>query len=428
MEKKDLKKTDQVLKEMDSFQEAPEPTEKNTSYTYKTSNSVIDNIIRKKDLSLFPSVDDEDSDVEISYKNNGKPVFLTPLHLKIELAFEVLIDKKLNDPEIKEYIESLDKNERKRVEHNGVTFARALKIRTTIDEITKIAYKGSRYKSGHNKEIISDGLDEMRSIIQHFTYKDASGTFVIEAPLISMKRFKYMDANGVKQIDGVELTFEDTYIYKIDREFSLAPITLIEEWNRADIKTEIGVMLLFLLRRKYGGVIKKAKKGVSEKRKELKEANTPQDQAENIISALRTKLLTYSESYASLLDRISSRGYLVNGKYINAKKLQRDIQAAANVFMEMNLITAFNEGTNANGDVQAEFTLNPKWLQKRNLIDNETDSSDKKERKKKIQNTSKDQRKNIVKLFLESGMTKTAFAEAHGISRASLTNWLKQDM
>lgn len=345
-------------------------------YSYKTSTSLIENVIAKKELSLF-SETETDGQLAITsaskeYRDRkGKRVNLTPVQMKLVTAFAQIVDTLLEGDGVKEYIKRLPSHiEDRQTGEDGRSKMLQNSIKAVIDipELTKLMYSSSRI-GGKQTDKVREEIKKLSEISQVFKFKDdRGGTLTIEAPLIQIgKSVKYETKNGVTKLNKVEIYFEDVFVYEINDRYSLSPITLLQLWNDTGVQTELFTMLLFLLQSVRGNYIKHSKKSVEAREKELVQAKKGRLQEKDKkeikeeLAALRKATLTYKESITSLLERIEGKRYR-KGKYLNYTYISKDLKQATDALKKIGIISEYYESLGSSGDKVCNFVINDKWL------------------------------------------------------------------
>lgn len=340
-------------------------------YSYKTAASLVENVIAKKELSLF-SEDEAGGPVATttasrSYVDRtGKNVSLTPIQLKLVTAFAQVIDTIHEKEEIKEYIRQLPfRIEDRQRGEDGRSIRLPNSIRSVIDipELTKCVYSSERI-GGKQADKVRDEIRKLSELTQVFKFKDErGGTLTIEAPLITLgKRVKYETKEGVVKLNKVEIYFEDVFVYDINNRYSLSPTTLLQLWNATGVQTELFTMLLFLLQSVRGNFIAHANRIAADREKELRKAKKDKAEIEREVEALRRSSLTYKESVTSILERLGTDKYKDKGKYLRLNVINRDLKQATDALKKMGIISDFYESSGSTGDRVCNFVINDKWL------------------------------------------------------------------
>lgn len=339
-------------------------------YSYKTATSLIENVIAKKEQSLFSELETEGelaitSTSQEYVDRKGKRVSLSPIQMKLVTAFAQIIDTILERDGVKEYVKQLPYRIEDRTKgDDGRTSKLPNSIRATIDipELTKLMYSSNRV-GGKQTDKVRAEIKKLSELTQVFKFKDdRGGTLIIEAPLITLgKAIKYETKNGVTKLNRVELHFEDVFVYEINDRYSLNPITLLQLWNDTGVQTELFTMLLFLLQSVRGNYISHSEKIVAAKRKELKKEGKDKEETREELEALKKSTLTYKESITSLLERIECKRYK-KGKYFNHTHIAKDLKQARDALIKMGIITEYYETLGSSGDKVCNFVINEKWL------------------------------------------------------------------
>ena len=339
-------------------------------YSYKTSTSLIENIIAKKERTLFSEIETDGkiaiTEAKQEYTDKkGKRVNLSPFQMKLVTTFAQVIDTLLDNEGSKDYIKSLPcRIEDREKGEDGKTkkLPNSIKCEIDIPELTKLMYSTNRI-GGKQSDKVREEIVKLSEISQAYKFKDSrGGTLIIEAPLISLgKRIKYETKDGVVKLNKVEITFEDVFVYEINDKYSLSPVTLLQLWNSTGVQTELFTMLLFLLQNIRGNFISHSQRIVAEKRKELKKAKVEAKEMEEELAKLRRSTLTYKEGITSLLERIDSKKYHT-GKYLNRPKLSKDLQQAEEALLQIGIISEYYETLGSSGDKVCNFVINENWL------------------------------------------------------------------
>lgn len=340
-------------------------------YSYKTSTSLIENVIAKKEHSLFSELE-TDGKLAITsssqeYRDRkGKMVNLTPIQMKLVTAFAQVVDTLLEKEGVKNYVKSLPSHiEDRQTGTDGRKAKLPNPIKAVIDipELTKLMYSSSRI-GGKQTDKVRKEIKKLSDLTQVFKFKDdRGGTLTIEAPLIQMgKSIKYETKNGVTKLNKVEIYFEDVFVYEINDRYSLSPITLLQLWNDTGVQTELFTMLLFLLQSVRGNYIKHSKARVAARKKELLKEKKDKEEIKEELAALRKYTLTYKESITSILERLGTDKYKDKGKYIRLNVLTKDLKQATDALIKMGIISEYYESLGSSGDKVCNFVINDRWL------------------------------------------------------------------
>lgn len=340
-------------------------------YSYKTATSLIENVIAKKERSLFSELETEGklaitSSSQEYINRRGKRVNLTPIQMKLVTAFAQVIDTLLEKDGVKDYVKRLPSHiEDRQTGKDGRKTKLPNSIRAVIDipELTKLMYSTSRI-GGKQTDKVREEIKKLSELTQVFKFKDdRGGMLIIEAPLIQIgKAVRYETKNGVTKLNKVEIHFEDVFVYEINDRYSLSPITLLQLWNDTGVQTELFTMLLFLLQSVRGNYIKHSKASVAARRKELKKEGKENEEIKEELEALRKSSLTYKEGITSLLERLGTNKYKVGKKYTNYTKVSTDLKQATDALIKMGIISEYYETTGATGDKVCNFVINDRWL------------------------------------------------------------------
>ena len=345
-----------------------------TGYSYKTSTSLIENVIAKKELtlSLFSEMG-IDGDIVITSQTDkytdkkGKRVSLSPFQMKLVTAFAQVVDTLLGKDGVKDYIRELpikieDRTTGERG-HRGKAPHTSVRCVIDIPELTKLLYSTNRI-GGKQTDKVREEIAALSELTHVYKFKDSrGGTLTVEAPLITLgKRIKYETKDGVVKLNKVEVSFDDVFVYEINDKYSLSPITLLQLWNDTGVQTELFTMLLFLLQLVRGNHITHSKAIVAARRKELKKEKKEPKEMEAELAELKRNALTYKESVASLLERIDTKKYKDKGKYLRWNVLIKDLKQATDALIKMGIITEYYETIGASGERVCNFVINDKWL------------------------------------------------------------------
>lgn len=352
--------------------EGEQEEEKKQGYNFVTATALLDNVIDKKELTLFSEMETLptgatpiDSKLDLVDKK-GKRVNLSPRQLKIVLAFSQIVDSVKDSKVIADYIKGLPS----KVEWNE---ARKSPVSATIDviKLAKHIYGANRIGS-KQVDSIRDDLTALSETLQEFKVKDSKGgTLIMEAPLLTLgKRLKYVTKEGVQRLNVVQITLEDIFLYNLNTTggYQLSPNTILSLWNEQGANSELFSVLLFLLLRVRGNYVKKAKDYSEAKKKELRKDKVPEEEVKKQVEAYKRELLTYRETTPSILERLSGEGYIQttkgkNGKkYLKKDKLRNDLQQATDSLKGMGIISDFYTSTSGGGDELCNFVINPNWL------------------------------------------------------------------
>ena len=340
-------------------------------YSYKTATSLIENVIAKKEFSLFSEIETDGQLAVTSASQEyvdrrGKRVNLTPIQMKLVTAFAQVIDTLLEKDGVKDYVKKLPSHiEDRQTGKDGRKAKLPNSIRAVIDipELTKLMYSTSRI-GGKQADKVREEIKKLSELTQVFKFKDdRGGTLIIEAPLIQIgKAVRYETKNGVTKLNKVEIHFEDVFVYEINDRYSLSPITLLQLWNDTGVQTELFTMLLFLLQNVRGNHISHSKRIVADRRRELLKEKKDKEEIKGELEALRKDTLTYKESITSLLERLGTEKYKDKGRYIRLNVVKKDLKQATDALIKMGIISEYYETLGSSGDKVCNFVINDRWL------------------------------------------------------------------
>lgn len=345
---------------------------KRQGYNFVTATALLDNVISKKEMTLFSESElpqgatPTDAKLDLVDKK-GKSVNLSPRQLKIVLAFAQIVDSVKGSKEVADYIKGLPS----KVEWSEDIGKNPVTATIDVIKLAKHIYGATRIGS-KQVDSIRDDLTALSNTSQEFRVKDSKGgTLILEAPLLTLgKRLRYETKDGVQRLNVVQITLEDIFLYNLNTTggYQLSPNTILSLWNETGANSELFSMLLFLLLRVRGNYVKRTKDAIEAKKKELRKDKVPEDEVKKQVEALRRDRLTYSETTASILERLSGEGYIQttkgkNGKrYLKKDKLRNDLQQATDSLKEMGIITDFYTNTSGGGEELCNFVLNANWL------------------------------------------------------------------
>lgn len=344
---------------------------KNEGYNYRTSTALIDNVIAKKEVTLFSEMENLPQgatpiNASVTYQTSkGKKVTLSPRQLKIVLALAQTVDAFRNKDEVAKYIKNLP-NKIEWGEGKDVPTP----VRATIDlyGFAKHIYGASRIGTKQVDYVKKDLID-LSTMRQVFKVTDSKGvTHELNTSAIRAKVYQATSGTGERLCTLASVEVEDIFLYNLNTEggYQLSPNTILSLWNETGVNTELFSMLLFLLLRVRGNKVKHANSLSSAKRKELLKLKKPIEEIKEQVEAYKRNLLTYSESTSSILERLSGEGYYQTkrGKrYIKYEKLNKELKQATDALIGMGIITDFHITGGTTGEEVCNFVLNDKWLQ-----------------------------------------------------------------
>jgi hypothetical protein len=345
-------------------------------FAYKTSQLLIENVIAKKERTIFSELDNNGKLATTTPKMNyvdkaGKRVNLTPYQMKLVTALAQVVSTLIDKPEVSEYIKKLPYSIEDREDYSvrrvdpkdgAKPLYNTLEAVIDLTPFAKMIYPKGRI-GGKQLDQIRSGLIELSELQQSLRVKDArGGTHIFESPLIYLRQKHRYEKNGVTKVSQMRIAFDDIFLYEINDKYSLSPITLLKLWYEAGVNTELFAMLLFLLQSVRGNYIRKAREIVEAKKRELKKAKVDPDEAKKIVEDLRQEKLTYKESLTSLLERVDKKRYLERGKYLRRDKIATDLKQATDALVKMGIITRYYETIGASGDKVCNFVINEYWI------------------------------------------------------------------
>ena len=156
-------------------------------YSYKTATSLIENVIAKKEFSLFSEIETDGQLAVTSASQEyvdrrGKRVNLTPIQMKLVTAFAQVIDTLLEKDGVKDYVKKLPSHiEDRQTGKDGRKAKLPNSIRAVIDipELTKLMYSTSRI-GGKQADKVREEIKKLSELTQVFKFKDdRGGTLII---------------------------------------------------------------------------------------------------------------------------------------------------------------------------------------------------------------------------------------------------------
>ena len=192
---KDDKETKKKIFRYLGAKEVTGEKEPHKGISFKTSTSLIENIISKKEeRDLFSEVENNgELAVTSSSKEytdrKGKRVNLSPFQTKLVTAFAQVVDTLLEQDGTKDYIKSLPtKIEDRETGEDGKKKKLPNSIRAVIDipELTRLMYSTDRI-GGKQTDKVREEVKTLSELTQVYKFKDSrGGTLTIEAPLITL--------------------------------------------------------------------------------------------------------------------------------------------------------------------------------------------------------------------------------------------------
>lgn len=344
---------------------------KNEGYSYRTSTALIDNIISKKETTLFSEMENLPQgatpiNASVTYQNtSGKRVNLSTRQLKIVLALAQVVDAYRKREDVADYIKKLPG----KIEYGEHSNVRTPVIATIdINGFAKHIY-GAKRIGTKQVDYIKKDLIDLSSMRQIFKVVDSKGTeHVFNTSAINVKIYQATSGTGERLCTLANVEVDDIFLYNLNTDggYQLSPNTILSLWNRVGNNTDLFSTLLFLLLRVRGNKVKFANNKSKEKKKELLKEKVPVDEANKQVEEYKRSLLTYKEALPSILERLSGNAYYdtKRGKrYVKKVKLNTELKQATNDLKEMGVITDFYTTGATGGEEVCNFVLNDKWLQ-----------------------------------------------------------------
>lgn len=353
---------------------------KHLQRTFKTSETLYSNIVGKRQGNLFdtllPALRESNIPARYVNKGTGKPVTLSVMQLKVTEALSQILDTRLQDEEAQKSIAALTyENIKARAEEQAYkakqgVYSRAIRgvktsISTNLRELTKLVLSRARV-GGKDIKAVEDALCALGEINQTFIFK-GSGREVLKitSPLIYLGPQYDISKDGKKLEEGIEIIFEDAFLYEINDRYCISPLTSLYLWNKYGNETQLFTMLYFLLRQVRGFYVQHAREAEGRLRKELKKKALSQEDIEKRIAKAKRQALTYTESFASICERLKDDIYYQtkNGKqYLRRDRAKKDLSAAQEAFKAMGMITDYYEQNSTGGELLCCFVFNEHWI------------------------------------------------------------------
>ena len=341
-------------------------------YTYKTAKALIDNVIAKRQPSLFDTVNDKG--LRVDYVNaKGKPVILSPLQMKLITALAQVLDTQLTRDDVDKSIDFLTfEREQERAATGGKQWKEAgwglVSAEVDIAELARLLYSSSDI-GGKEIKTVSAELFNLSHTMQLFRLRQGEGK---KGEVVLLKSLIHIrDAIGRSIEDNVilhdaRIIFEDLFVYQLKDKYSLAPITLLNLWNSTGNQTELFALLLFLLQGERGFRLKQASYTANMLRRDLKKSKTSKEEIDEQVASAKREALTYKETFASICERLSGRPtyyQLRNGKsYLRHERVRKDLAEATADLLKVGIISDYYETFNTSREQVCNFVLNDKWL------------------------------------------------------------------
>ena len=343
-------------------------------YTYKTARALIDNVIAKRQPSLFDEV--QAKGVASYVDQNGKPISLSPFQMKLVTAFAQVLDTQTSREDVDKSIDFLTfEREEERVEEgksrkNGPPAWRekgAGRVSVTVDipALARLVYSAEKV-GGKQIDKVRDEIGALSRVRQQYRLKKGKKTLIFGTPLIHLGKSVEVQEEGKSLLNRAEIIFEDVFVYELKDKYSLAPLTLLNLWNQTGNNSELFALLLFLLQQERGLKVKQADRAGEAVRSELKKKGVKPDEIDKQVSSARKEALTYRETFASICERLQDRATYYdekNGKaYLRKARVTRDLFNAKEALLRTGIISEYYETVNTSREIVCNFVLNDKWL------------------------------------------------------------------
>lgn len=346
---------------------------KNRGYAFRAARGLLDNIIAKREISLF---DELPTGGETSYTDmKGKPITLSPYQMKLVMAFAQVLDTLADRPDVDESIRFLTyEREKQRVEAGKggklPIWTKEGKGRVSafidIPALARLIYSVN-HAGGKQVNKVRDEIANLAQVRQQYRIKQGKKTLILGAPLIYVGKGLKVEEEGKGTLaNRVEILFEDIFLYELKDKYSLAPRTIIDRWNETGENSELFAMLLFLLQQERGMKVRQAGRVEAAVRKDLKKEKKPFKEIERQAKAVRREALTYRETLPSICERLQGRKVYCqerNGKiYLRKERIMNDLKNATAALIKMGIISEYYETRNTSLELVCNFLINDKWL------------------------------------------------------------------
>lgn len=343
----------------------------NLSHTYLTSNTLLNTILRKRDMivcdDFLQGMDISRSEVSCN-DMQGSPSTLTPTQMKLITALAMVADKKVKDEATQKHIKNLTPSnlQQRSLMPQAPLFSTAVRCNINIRELAKIIYSKQRIGGKQVDKVRSD-LIQLTQLKQVCEYRTESGKITIKTPLIHLGREIEVESfrNGEK-LNAVEIIFDDAFFYEVNSKYTLAPLTLLKLWNDTGVNSGLFVTILFTLLQARGNCIAKATREAARIRQELIKTKKDEAAIEKEINKERAKHLTYKESLESFLNKSTSGKYAVDNNtkksYTRKGRIAEDLKKATDALLQIGIITRYYESRTPEGEILCNFVLNESWL------------------------------------------------------------------
>lgn len=344
-------------------------------YTFKTSNTLMDNITRKATLNLFEEENQSDEMSEstkedtqepvISYRDKkGKGVVLSIFQLKTMIGLALWLDSHLKDEKVRSHIEGINDMYLMQRSEDSSDYSGLVSCMIHIPSFAKLVY-GKERIGGTETRKIRTALTQLSEIKQSFLFMKER-PIRISCPLIILGKEVETIVNGKAIPMLIEVHFEDVFLHEINNQYSLAPRTILQLWNETGVKSELFGILLMLLVQRRGMHVRSMESEISNFTTEAKKNKMSEDEFNKRSKALKKKALTYSEGINSILERLAVNKYTYKSGSrkgrVRFEILRDDLTRAVDALRKIGIISDYEESTAADGAILCNFIFNEKWI------------------------------------------------------------------
>lgn len=348
-----------------------EPKEGVTSYRLTTA--LLDSVIGKKESTLFSEQEHLPEGMIASYEpltfkdEKGKTTTPTALQMKAYLVLSEFVDSMREEEKVKEYINNLpermkwDNEEEKR--KRAAPLQGVINVREFARQVAGTPKVGTKHI-----EITERLLKELEETYISQEVKLQNGDrLTLDTPIVKLGRRVKKRAKNGKETDNWReiLVFGDVFFFGLDMAggYQIAPTTILQLWNTAGNNTELFGVVFFLLLRMRGNFVSHAQEKAAQARKELLKEKRDIEEVDKREKAALREALTYRESVASLLERVSNRETFykkVNNKeYLRKDKVKSYLEDMKNSLLAVGIVS---EVYFSQEGMMCNFVFNPDWI------------------------------------------------------------------
>lgn len=342
------KATEKALKEL----------EKKLSDRGQISASLASGVSLRREPTLFDNLEEDkrlaviQSDKENYIDRRGKPIALTNGQTRLIYALSHYLSQYKTDPDIVEYMNSLESNPKK--------MPKKIERTLNLKDFCKLYYSSDGKARTRDLDSLRKELRTLSNVRQVLYFGGAEKKARLIAPLISVEEeLEDLTPDKSLNMDLANIRFSPIFLFKMTKEYLPYSRELFRIWgkNGNGTRTELFSVLISDLGSKFPY---KRQTALTEAHKIRRTDFATKEEYLSAVKKARRKALTYRQNIYTLLERVTT-DYSSTRQY--KSKLKSDLESALNTIKdEIGIITEWKLTNSKNGDPALEVVFNPDYM------------------------------------------------------------------